>query len=1087
MSKYSESTLIEQPTIELFASLGWQTQSCYNEICGPNNPLGRETKHDIVLTTRLRAALTKLNPTLPPTAIDQAVAELSKDRSANHPVHANHDLWDLLRDGVKVTVHDQRGREQVELVRVIDWQNPTNNDFFLASQMWVAGDPYTKRPDLIGFVNGMPLVLVELKAITKPAKDAYDDNLRDYKTTIPQLFWHNAIVILSNGHESRIGTITSEWEHFAEWRRAVSEDEPPAVSLETLIRGVADPVRLLDLVENFTVYSNSQGKPIKLLAKNHQFLGVQRAVAAMDQLGDRQGKLGVFWHTQGSGKSLSMLFFAQKVLRKQPGNWTFVIVTDRDELDDQIHKTFLAAGAVHEADDAHATSAEHLKTLLSGNSRYVFTLIHKFRTEPGHLYPVLSERSDIIVMTDEAHRSQYADFATNMRRALPNASFIAFTGTPLMSGEERTKAVFGDYVSIYNFQQSIDEGATVPLFYENRVPEMQLINPDFDEEMNALLDEAMLDPEQERRLEREFAREYHIITDDDRLERIAHDIVDHYLARYRATADIGGPGKAMVVSVDKATAVRMYDKVHRIWHQRLQALTAEGGVSPSLSQSWEREGAGGRVRVENQPLDPHHRSPLSPEEEGPGMRQFMSTTDMAVVVSAAQNEQADFAAKGLDILPHRIRMSKENLAERFKDPADPFRIVFVTAMWMTGFDVPSLSTLYLDKPLKNHTLMQTIARANRVFEGKTNGLIVDYIGIFRNLEKALAIYAAGSGDMPIQPKEELLVALRAARDKGLAFLEERGVSVLAIHNASGLAKVSLMADAREAIIENDESKLHFLTLAATADAYYRAIQPDPASLEFQGDVHLLKTLAQMIRELTPPADISEIQRKLEALLQRSLASEAYLIQETSEVDLIDLSQIDFQKLADRFQSGRKRTEAERLRARIARTVAYLAELNKSRIDYAERLEQTVADYNAGAINVQLYFEELLKLAQELSEEARRAVSLGLSEEELALFDILTRPGPDLSPSEEKKVLEAARDLLAALKSNKLVLDWRKKQQTKAAVRQTIRRTLARDLRPLYPSDLLAEKNELIYQHIYDAYPSRSDNIYAHAAWPTPAP
>ncbi len=498
------------------------------------------------------------------------------------------------------------------------------------------------------------------------------------------------------------------------------------------------------------------------------------------QLGDRKGKLGVFWHTQGSGKSLSMLFFAQKVLRKHPGNWTFVIVTDRDELDTQIHKTFLAAGAVDEADDAHAESAAHLKQLLAGNSRYVFTLIHKFRTEPGHLYPILSERSDIIVMTDEAHRSQYADFATNMRRALPNASFIAFTGTPLMDGEERTKAVFGDYVSRYDFQQSIDEGATVPLFYENRVPEMQLANPNFNDELTALLDEAALDPDQECRLEREFAREYYVITDDDRLETIAHDIVDHYLARYHATAETGGPGKAMVVSIDKAIALHMYDKVHRIWHQRLAALTREAEEPPSFSWNRERlplrpegawgvaEGGWGMDEGEkhlNTPSNPatqsHVGAPLSPEgdspsgsegawgEVGPGVRRsrhqspifnpdthapttspslprargregvggsegdFLSTTDMALVVSPAQNEQADFAAKGLDILPHRIRMTKENLAERFKDPADPFCIVFVTAMWITGFDVPSLSTLYLDKPLKNHTLMQTIARTLR--------------------------------------------------------------------------------------------------------------------------------------------------------------------------------------------------------------------------------------------------------------------------------------------------------------------------------------------------------------------------------------
>jgi type I restriction enzyme R subunit len=455
---------------------------------------------------------------------------------------------------------------------------------------------------------------------------------------------------------------------------------------------------------------------------------------------------------------------------------------------------------------------------------------------------------------------------------------------------------------------------------------------------------------------------------------------------------------------------------------------------------------------------------------------------MALVISPAQNEQADFAAKGLNILPHRLRMNKEDLAAKFKDPDDPFRIVFVTAMWMTGFDVPSLSTLYLDKPLKNHTLMQTIARANRVFEGKTNGLIVDYIGIFKNLEKALAIYAAGSGDMPLLPKSELLAKLRDARDAGLSFLEDRNVDVLPIHAATGYAKAQLLDDAREAIIENDESKLRFLTLAATADAYYRALQPDPASLEFQADVVLMTKLAEAIRALSPKVDISNIRGKVEELLDRSLAAEAYLIQETDADDLIDLSQIDFQKLADRFEKGRKRTEAERLRARIAQTIARLAELNKSRIDYAERLEQTIAEYNAGAINVQLYFEELLKLAQELNAEEQRAVSLGLTEAELALFDLLTRPGPDLTPSEEERVRKAARELLASLENGKLVLDWRKKQQTKAAVRQTIRRTLARDLRPLYPDDLLLEKNDLIYQHIYDAYPSRTDNIYANRTY-----
>ncbi|CAN5873467.1 type I restriction endonuclease subunit R [soil metagenome] len=1057
MSDYTELKLIELPAIDLLANLGYETLDCYHERFGPNGTLGRETKHDVVLIPRLRAALTRLNPELPAAAIDEAIETIARDRSAMHPVHANQHVWSLLRDGVKVTVKDDRGDEQTETARVIDWNDPASNDFFLASQFWITGEVYTRRPDLVGFVNGLPLVLVELKSLTRPLRDAFDDNLRDYKETTPQLFWFNAVVIISNGEHSRIGTITSEWEHFAEWKRVSDEAEPPGVSLETMIIGVCEPSRLLDLVENFTLFTNINGKPVKIVAKNHQYLGVNKAVAAMEQLGDRKGKLGFFWHTQGAGKSFSMLFFSQKVLRKKPGNWTFVVITDRVELDDQIYGSFLDAEAVRAEDDVHAGSGQHLKQLLTQDHRVVFTLIHKFRNEPGHPYPVLSNRSDIIVMTDEAHRTQYNDLAMNMRRALPNASFIAFTGTPLIAGEERTREVFGDYVSVYNFRQSIDDGATVPLYYENRVPEMQLINENFNEELEAVLDEAMLDDAQEKRLEREFSREYYLITDDDRLDRIAADIVDHFMGRYQAAGEAAG--KAMVVSVDKATTVRMYDKVQKHWQRRIADLETSLGNSPLPELG---EGLGVRAYDE---------------------LAFMRQTDMAVVISQAQNEVADFAEQGLDIRPHRTRMMKEDLDDKFKDPDDSFRIVFVTAMWMTGFDVPSLSTIYLDKPLRHHTLMQTIARANRVFAGKVNGLIVDYIGIFKNLEKALAIYAAGAeeGDTPIKPKEELIAKLAEARHQAAAFLEARNINILAIHTASGMAKTELLLNAREAVLENDESKLQFLAHTATADAYYRAVLPDPAAFAFQGDVLLFNQITKMIRALSPPADISEVMRKVEELLERSLAAEGYVIRETGEEELIDLGLIDFDALVERFRRGKQRTEAQRLRAAIERKIAYLAELNKSRIDYAERLQEVVDEYNRGALNVQLYFEELIKLAQSLKEEEKRAVSLGLSEEELALFDILTRPGPDLSPKEEDQVRQAAGKLLNTLKENKLVLDWRKKQQAKAAVRLAIQRSLRRALAPFYPAAMLADKQELVYQHIYDTYPDAAPVIFAEAS------
>ncbi|MDI6784928.1 MAG: HsdR family type I site-specific deoxyribonuclease, partial [bacterium] len=436
--------------------------------------------------------------------------------------------------------------------------------------------------------------------------------------------------------------------------------------------------------------------------------GIQTTASASPRVReDGSNKLGVFWHTQGSGKSISMIFLAQKVLRKIPGNWTFVIITDRKELDKQIYDNFVHTGAVSET-QTQADSSAHLRQLLMEDHRYVFTLIHKFRTETGEKHPVLSTRSDIIVITDEAHRTQYDTLALNMRTALPNASFIAFTGTPLIVGEEKTRLVFGDYISIYNFKQSVDDKATVPLYYENRIPELQLTNENLNEDMQQMLEEAELDEEQEKKLEREFSREYHLITRKDRLETIARDIVVHFINR-------GFRGKAMVVCIDKATAVKMYDTVKKHWKAYI----------PVLQQELARE------------TDETKQAELSDK------LCYMRETDMAVVVSQAQNEIDEMRKKGLDILPHRKRMVKEDLDTKFKDSEDKFRLVFVCAMWMTGFDAPACSTIYLDKPMRNHTLMQTIARANRVFRDKVNGLIVDYVGVFRDLQKALAIYGSG--------------------------------------------------------------------------------------------------------------------------------------------------------------------------------------------------------------------------------------------------------------------------------------------------------------------------------------------------------
>src|SRR6266566_586966 len=874
MNENSEARLVEQPAIELFAELGYETVNAYKEIDGVNI-LGRETTAEVVLVPRLRAALHRLNPFFSSEAIKLAIEELTRPRNVLSLVNANREVYRLLKDGVRVHIRDTEGGEKVETVHVIDWDTPTNNDFLLVSQLWVTGQVHTRRPDVVGFVNGIPLILCEFKASHKPVEDAFNDNVTDYKDTIPQLFWYNALIILSNGSKSLVGSLTAGMEHFFEWKKIESEGEEGTVSLETMIRGICDKRRLLDFVENFTLFSDASGDIRKIIAKNHQYLGVNSALEAVYSIRENQGRLGVFWHTQGSGKSFSMIFFAQKVLRKIPGNWTFVIVTDRDDLDNQIYKTFASVGAVTEPEEeVRAEDGEHLKQLLRADHRTVFTLIQKFHIERGGTYPELSKRVDIIVMTDEAHRSQYDTLARNMRNALPNAAFLGFTGTPLMKdGEEETREVFGDYVSIYNFRQSVEDGTTVPLYYENRIPELQLKNPEINEEMERIIESAGLDEQQEQRLQREYAQEYSLITSDDRLEKIAKDIVAHFMGR-------GQQGKAMVVSIDKLTAVRMYDKVRKYWQQYLDRLKLQ---LVSTTEEVER----GRLAYEIG---------------------YMDETDMAVVVSQEQNEVKKFRDKGFDILPHRRRMVREQLDEKFKDPDDPLRIVFVCAMWMTGFDVPSLSTIYLDKPMRNHTLMQTIARANRVFQDKVNGLIVDYVGVFRDLQKALAIYGSGSGgdikegEVPVKDKGELVTALRSMINKTRGFCEERGIDIQAILAATprGFQRIGLVQDAVDLLVVNDEVKKKYLSLANAVAKLYKSILPDLTATAFSGVVALFVVIAREILSLTPGSDIFEIMGGVEQLMDNSVATKDYIIREPGVAydtgTLIDLNQIDFDAL-----------------------------------------------------------------------------------------------------------------------------------------------------------------------------------------------
>lgn len=1066
---FSEGAAVERPAIALFSDLGWDHIDAYDEVIGKDGTLGRESRKDVILLRSLRAALERLNPQLPTDAIEQATVQMSRDRSTLHYARANREIYELLRDRVAVTVRLPDGSKTTERVTVIDWESPENNEFLLISQLWIKSDLYERRADLIGFINGIPLVFIELKAAHRNLEHAYRDNLRDYRDTIPHVFVPTGFIILSNGAETRFGTITSPWEYFLEWKKINSEGEEGKVSLETVIRGMCAPDRLLDILHHFTLFQDLPGGLVKLVARNHQYLGVNNALARLQEVRAARryaeerspgflkvaegpappaAKLGVFWHTQGSGKTISMIFFTQKVLRTLPGNWTFVIVTDRDDLDEQAYKEFSAAGVVEE--HTRATSGRHLRQLLSEDRRYVFTLIQKFHTEHGEQHPILSEREDVIVITDEAHRTQYDILAQNMRNALPNAGFLGFTGTPLIAGEEKTKEVFGDYVSIYNYAASTADGATVPLYYENRIPELQLVNPHFNEDLEDIVEQADLDDEQERKLARLLGQQYELITRDDRLDTVAKDIVWHFLGR-------GFRGKAMVVSIDKVTAVRTFEKVKCFWAERLEKEEVSL-ANPSLSED--------ELDLCKQTIA------------------FMRETDMAVVISQSQNEVAEMREHGLNIHPHRERMVKEDLEGKFKNAQDPFRLAFVCSMWTTGFDVPSCSTIYLDKPMRNHSLMQTITRANRVFPGKNNGLIVAYIDVLSNLHKALAIYAStglfGQGELPVEEKGQLVDALREAADEIRAFCAAREIDLDHIASLRQFAWVEALKDLTDRLQLSDEETSSFLVRAGAVERLFKAILPDERANEFSPIRKVIRMAMDRIAAVEGRPDVSGVMGQIEQLLDESVAANAYLIGSEERRQLMDLSAVDWEAVHQLFKSGRQRTAAQKLRALLSSRVTQLARLNPTRVDLFERFQKLLDDYNAGSLNAQQYYDELVRFSRGLTEEESRALAEGLSEEQLAVFDILTRPGPDLSADEERQVKRVAEELLTTLKRDKLVLDWRKEQQTRAAVRVAVEETLDR-LPDKYTRQLFAQKCEVVFQHIFESYWDDGRSIYDAAA------
>lgn len=1038
---YSENILVQESAGNLLRDeLGWEVAYAYNtEKLGTDGTFGRKNYREVVLWRYFRRSVMGLNPWLTESLYQDAVKKLEYHLSFSSLIQINEEKYGYLRDGIPVSVKRPDGKQEIRRVRVFDFENPLNNHFLAIKELKIHGDLYRRRTDIVGFVNGIPLLFVELKNFNVDVQDAYTKNYTDYLDTIPHLFYYNAFLILSNGEEAKVGTLGSKYAFFHEWKR-LKENEDGSVALETMLRGICDKHNLMDLFENFILFDHSGGHTAKILARNHQYLGVNEAVEVYKQRKLRDGKLGVFWHTQGSGKSYSMLFLAQKIRRKFDGSPTFVILTDRDELNKQISDTFENCGMLGnvKASKYIAQSGEDLILKLQSNPSFIFTLIQKFNRKD--LPPILPNY-DIVIMSDEAHRSQNGIFAENMMALLPTASRIGFTGTPLFSNDSITERTFGGYISIYDFKRAVEDGATVPLYYENRGEKLGTIkNPEITQEIMDAIEAADLDVSQQEKLEREFAKEIHILTAEPRLDAIARDFVEHY-------TNVWTSGKAMFVCLNKVTCVRMYNLAQKYWADKTAETEAalKKAESQQVSQELERK------------------------------LQWLKETEMAVVISQEQNEVQVFKKWGLDILPHRAKMEKRELDKEFKDPGNPFRIVFVCAMWLTGFDVKSLSCLYLDKPLKAHTLMQTIARANRVSDGKSNGLIVDYIGIVKALRKALADYTANSsgqgGTDPTIDTEVLIARVVELIGQTDDFLQEKGFSLATLVAATGFPKQALIRAGANAVCGSMEEKKEFQTYASELARMMKYLQPGNLTERQLSYRDAIMAIDKELQAKRKHADNTDLMVEINKIVSENLTLEP-VEEGLMESKRFDISKIDFDLLHREFaRAANKGLIIKDLAELVDERLKGMLQSNPARVDYYERYQGIIEQYNAekDRSEIERIFDELTKLAQDLSQEEKRYVREGFSsDEELSVFDLLFKE--DLTKKEIDTIKKVSVDLLAKVKAKIAELDhWTDKAETKAIVDNLIRDTLWTELPESYDEQSVSAYRREIYQYIYMRY------------------
>lgn len=1009
-NRFTESE-VEAASLGWLQSIGWQVRNGV-EIAPGEPEAERGEFGEVVLAQRLRDALGRLNPQLPAEAIEDAFRKLTRPEGVE-PIARNRALHRMLVEGVTVEYRDREGAIRGAQARAIDFDEFASNDFLAVNQFSVVENKHSRRPDIVLFVNGLPLAVIELK-------NAADENatiwqafqqLQTYQAEIPALFAHNALLAISDGVEARVGSLAAGREWFKPWRTIAGETLADAhmPELQVAIEGLCDRQRFLDLLRDFIVFEDDGGRIVKKMAGYHQFHAVQVAVAETLRAAERQvseqpgryesggragGKLGdrrvgVVWHTQGSGKSLTMAFYAGCIIREPAmQNPTIVVLTDRNDLDDQLFGTFARCKDLLRQPPVQAESRAHLRALLNvAAGGVVFTTIHKFfPEEKGDRHEELSDRRNIVVIADEAHRSQYDfidGYARHMRDALPNASFIGFTGTPIELKDANTRAVFGDYISVYDIQRAVQDGATVPIYYESRLAKLALdaaerpnIDPEFEEATEGE------EVERKEKLKTKWAQLEAVVGAEKRLKLVANDIVEHFERRLEAL-----DGKAMIVCMSRRICVELYRELVR------------------LRPDWAGEA----------------------DDQGA----------IKVIMTGSASDPADWQ-------PHiRNKKLREALAKRFRDPADPFQIVLVRDMWLTGFDAPSLHTMYIDKPMQGHGLMQAIARVNRVFKDKPGGLVVDYLGLAQELKQALATYteSGGTGRTALNQEEAVAVMLEKYEVCGALL---HGLDRSKWTTGTPQERLGLLPPAQEHILREKGHKERYLAAVRELSQAFALAVPHADALRIRDDVAFFQAVQAVLAKRAPgdARPEEELDHAVRQIISRVVAPEGV-------IDIFaaaGLAKPDISILSEEFLSEIRGMPQRNLAVELLQKLlkGELAKRRRKNVvqarSFAEMLEQTIRRYQNRAIEAAQVIEELIGLAKDMREAHARGEALRLSEDELAFYDALETNDSAVKVLGDETLRTIAQELVKTVRAN-VTIDWTMRENVRAQLRVLVKRIL----------------------------------------------